>query len=98
MVGQPPDETNPGTIRVTMTDGTTVEVKDAYVREGTLYGSGLMAGHYWGKPVALPLKNIVKIEERYIDGVQTGLAVLGGLVVVGGIVVVVWYIDYVNNY
>ena len=77
MVEQPPDERSPGRVRVTLTDGSSVEVKDAYARGDTLYGYGQRSvwtsnrgawgrkvKHYWDVPKAVPLENIVEIEQR----------------------------------
>jgi hypothetical protein len=103
MVEQLPDETGPSKVLVTLTDGRSVEVKDAHAVGDTLYGygqrsslgaSGRKEKKYWDVPKAIPLESIVKIEERSIDGWKTGLVVLGGLIVVGGIVGVAYLASY----
>ena len=88
MAKQPPDETSLSKSRVTLTDGTSVELKDAYVKGDTLYGTA------WHGARAIPLENIVKIEERSIHGWKTALVVLGVLIVVGGIVGVAYLASY----
>jgi hypothetical protein len=64
-----------GPVRVTRTDGSSVVLADAIVRDDSIMGA---PNHNPDTGVSLPLSNVRKVEVRHIDVASTTWAVLTG--------------------
>jgi hypothetical protein len=71
---------------VTLADGGTLELSDAYVRSDSLVGRAVDPA--WrssgGEPTGVPLDVVASVQDWRLSPVRTGLAVLGSAVVTGG--------------
>lgn len=79
------------TVRVTTTDGTSIEVDAPRVVNDTLFGSAWTAGpggKQTAEPVALPLADIRTVEVKKSDGTTTALVIVGVVGVIALLAVV----------
>ena len=80
-------------VRVTFHSGETLELDDVHVEADTLYGSvpGVLTGTSWsrGRDTAIPMAEVVKLEEKQISHAKTAGLVMLTSVVVFGIAVVI---------
>ncbi len=81
-VEQPPGATDPSTVRVTLKDGSRVEVRGAYATADTLFGKG---DWFFPESVVIPMQDIVEIEQSHSETGKTVLLVLGIVVVAFGV-------------
>lgn len=82
VVEQPPGAEDPSTVRVTLKDGSRVEVRNAYAVADTLFGSG---NWHFPESVVIPLQEIEEIESGHSETGKTLLLVLGIIAVGLGI-------------
>ena len=74
----------PGKVRVILTDGSQLVLKEPAVSGDTL--SGLDDG----TPVHIPLAGVSSIAVKGTNAALTGVAVLGGLLLVAGVLLIAW--------
>ncbi len=93
------EDEQPDKVRVTLTDGSQVEVYEPALSGDTLIGFE-KGSRDWrktedtpGGAVSIPLSDVSALEVRKSDGGLTILAVFGGLVLAAGVVIVVGYIS-----
>ena len=89
-------------LRVTLRDSTVVEIKAAYARGDTLYGSGPTTTigwrdkkTVWDVPVAIPMNDVEALEMHQTETGKT-IAVIGGAVLLlgAGVIVLLYAASY----
>ena len=85
-VAQAIAETESGTIRITLADSSRMVLKTGYME---IEGDSLYSVDVNTRPVKLPLRDVVLVEEKEAEGGKTSLLIGGIVLVVGAAVLAV---------
>ena len=85
-------EEQPKKIRVTLTDGSQLQIEQPTVSGDTLMGYEVRGRRYSGQQVNIPLSDVTDVAIQRTDAGKTTALIVGTVLVVGAAVVVVGYL------